>query len=404
MKRYNLLNFSLAMINPVLGFFSALMSLLKGRDASVFFAFSVALICIYFPIMYDTSSNFYLSYNAAQYTGGFHDWSRPYVALPAFLMNKFQIDYYYFVFFNIFFVLYTWAKIVHNSFIESPKNLSNLIIISIVLMFTFNYRDLMDINRNIFAYSFIFYYFFLVEKKSTLKFLFFSFLAIWVHNSSLIIVLVYLISFKPISFRLNYFLIIFSLIAGLLLPSLINKFQQILNSIPVFGAAINYYIYGDDFGVQEFNTGTLLKKILNCFFVFIVSFFAINLLRRNPNDRVLQFLILLGCIELFFLSFVTFFERINLAFNFLYIYLLKYCFNFKVKVIITFLIFIRSCAVYLLIYFPIFFGNYNDVMIDTHQKNSMLVKPFFYFSPWLMDIHNNGYSDDFIHKNSIWGK
>ncbi|WP_213069575.1 hypothetical protein, partial [Acinetobacter soli] len=60
--------------------------------------------------------------------------------------------------------------------------------------------------------------------------------------------------------------------------------------------------------------------------------------------------------------------------------------------------------VYILLYFPIFFGSYTDVLIDTYQKNQMIMKPFSQATPWLLDIKNNGYSDEFIRKNSIWGK
>ncbi|MEQ1271222.1 EpsG family protein, partial [Acinetobacter soli] len=236
------------------------------------------------------------------------------------------------------------------------------------------------------------------------KAIFFCSLAVWIHNSSLIVVALYLVSLKALNYRLNFIILILSLILGVFIPSLIGAFEKAISSIPFIGQSVSYYIYGSDFGVQEFTTGTLLKKLLNCSFVFLTSLLAIFLLKKNPEDRILQFIILLGAVELFFLSFVTFFERLNLAFNFIYIYILFRKIPNNFKILISGMVFFRSAAVYILLYFPIFFGSYTDVLIDTYQKNQMIMKPFSQATPWLLDIKNNGYSDEFIRKNSIWGK
>ncbi len=404
MKKYNVINFAIAMINPVFGFFSTLKDIMQGRDASLIFAFCVSLICVYFPLMYDTSSNFYVAYLAAEYSNGFNDWLRPYVTIPSILMNKYHIDFYFFIFFNVIFVVYTWTKIIVKTYEHSEKNYFNAFVFMILLLLTFNYRDLMDLNRNIFSYSFIFYYIFLIKNKSLVKAIFFCSLAVWIHNSSLIVVALYLISLKALNYRLNFIILILSLILGVFIPSLIGAFEKAISSIPFIGQSVSYYIYGSDFGVQEFTTGTLLKKLLNCSFVFLTSLLAIFLLKKNPEDRILQFIILLGAVELFFLSFVTFFERLNLAFNFIYIYILFRKIPNNFKILISGMVFFRSAAVYILLYFPIFFGSYTDVLIDTYQKNQMIMKPFSQATPWLLDIKNNGYSDEFIRKNSIWGK
>ncbi|MEQ1298928.1 hypothetical protein ABLT94_13715, partial [Acinetobacter soli] len=163
MKKYNVINFAIAMINPVFGFFSTLKDIMQGRDASLIFAFCVSLICVYFPLMYDTSSNFYVAYLAAEYSNGFNDWLRPYVTIPSILMNKYHIDFYFFIFFNVIFVVYTWTKIIVKTYEHSEKNYFNAFVFMILLLLTFNYRDLMDLNRNIFSYSFIFYYIFLIK-------------------------------------------------------------------------------------------------------------------------------------------------------------------------------------------------------------------------------------------------
>ncbi|MDI9694251.1 hypothetical protein QM268_18205, partial [Acinetobacter baumannii] len=92
MKRYNIINFCFTSINPILGFFSSLYSILKLKDASLFFSISLALICIYFPIMYDTSVNFYSAYYSL-YSGGADDWLQPYISIPSYLMYNYGVDF-----------------------------------------------------------------------------------------------------------------------------------------------------------------------------------------------------------------------------------------------------------------------------------------------------------------------
>ena len=85
-------------------------------------------------------------------------------------------------------------------------------------------------------------------------------MAVWIHNSSLIVVALYLVSLKALNYRLNFIILILSLILGVFIPSLIGAFEKAISSIPFIGQSVSYYIYGSDFGVQEFTTGTLLKN------------------------------------------------------------------------------------------------------------------------------------------------
>ncbi|MFW1839162.1 EpsG family protein [Acinetobacter gyllenbergii] len=401
MKRYNVVNFCFAFINPFLGLISSLYSILRLKDASLYFAFSLALICVYFPIMYDTSVNFY-SAHYSLYSGGVDDWLQPYISFPSYLMYNYNIDFYYFIFFNIVFVIYTWTKIVLKIFNNSLINYKSIFVL-IFLIFSFNYRDLMDINRNIFSYSIFFYYYFLVDRKSVVKLTIFSFFAILIHSSALILVILYLLSSIRVSKTLNTFLLLTSLVCGYFLPEIVNKITALVEFIPVYGDKISYYLYGDTFGVQDFTFGTALKKLLNCFIIFLVSVCSIRLLDKNKeNNRNLQFILLIGFFSLFFFNFVTFFERINLAYNFIFLSVFLYNIRLRYAIAIAFLIFFRSFCMYVLVYFPIFFGDYSAVLVNNHYKNQLMLKPFYYPTLFLLDIHNNGYSDEFISKNSIW--
>ncbi|MCU4482544.1 EpsG family protein [Acinetobacter ursingii] len=396
MKKYNFFPMVLMSINPILGFLSSLYNIVRLKDSAIYFAISVAIIAIYFPIMYDTSANFF-KVNHTNFTV----FLEPYIAIPYFLKQKLGIDFYYFIFFNIIFVIYTWTKIVLKAFKSTNLRYQSILIL-IVLLFTFNYRDLMDINRTIFSYSFFFYYIFLIEKKNIVKNIFFFLMAAWFHFSSLILIVFYIVSFVRLDYRINLIILITSTFIGIYLTDFVSAFEALITRVPIVGSTLNFYFYSDTYGVQSFTLGTFLKKFTNCFFVFFSCLYAILIIKNNQKDRILQFIIFLGCLELIFMGFVTFFERINLAFNFLFIYLFFKGFNERYNIFLTGIIFFRSVCVYFLIYIPIFIGNYNDVMISIDKKNEMLVKPIYYFTPFLIDIHNNGYSDSFIKNNSIW--
>ena len=127
-------------------------------------------------------------------------------------------------------------------------------------------------------------------------------------------------------------------------------------------------------------------------------------MNTKSGDKILRFMILIGCFELIFLNFVTFFERMNLAFNFIYIYLLSQNISNFHRYALALLVFFRSACLYIFIYFSIFFGDYSSVMINDDSKLQMMAKPLYYPTPFLLNIHDNGYSDSFILSNSIWGK
>ncbi len=403
MNKVNLISIVLAAINPILGLISSLLNIIRFKDTTIPLSFSIALIAIYFPIMYDTASNFFQAYYSTYYGGG--GWGSPYLSIPSYFMYKFGYDFYLFIFIYVFFVVYTWSNITLKIFSNFNSNVyikATLMFIFLTLMF--NYRDLMDINRSIFSFSIFFYYVFLVKKHSLFKFILFSALSIYFHNSALIIVLIYTLSVFKINSKVNLFLVLFSLVIGFSLPFFISKFQSYSSSIPIFGPELSYYLYGDEFAVQTFTLGTALKKTLNILIILFSTYIAMMEIKKDPKDRNLQFIINTACFCLLFYGFVTFFERVNLAFNFALIYLLSKNLRNYYLYFLAFLIALRSLAVYFLVYFPIFFGDYSLVVVNNSKKNDMIYKVLYCPSFYLLDIHKNGYSDQFILSNVRWGK
>lgn len=402
MKYFKVFNFTLFVLNPFLSFLSTFRDILKGRDSCFIFSLSISLILIYFPLMWDTSANFFESYYLSQYNNSL-SFLNLYNDIPAYLMREFGIDFFFFIFVTTFFIIYTWSKITYKYFEKLEINYK-YVFLSIFLIFTFNYRDLMDIHRNTLSYSFFFYFLFLVKNRKLVYFLFFSLCAVLFHSSSLILIFLYILSLLKLSYRMNAILLIFCFVFGVFLPSLITLFKSFITNIPVYGPALNFYIYGENFGIQIFSTGTLLKKILNCFIIVFGCFCLLNTSRYLGKERIIQFCIYLGCLALLFSGFVTFFERFNLAFNFLIIYIFLVTRNYSFKCILAFLVLLRSLVLYSFIYFPIFFFDHSDVLKSTDVKNQLILKPFFYPTPFLLNIKDHGYSDELISKYSIWGK
>ncbi|MDQ9833121.1 EpsG family protein [Acinetobacter soli] len=388
------------MVNPVLGFFSTTKDFLQGRDTSLIFAFCVALISVYFPVMWDTSSNFFMSYFGT-YWGGFGDTYRPYISIPSYFMFQYNFDFYYFIFFSVFFITYTWSRIVYESTKELKLKYKGIILFSILLL-TFNYRDILDLNRSALACSIFFYYIFLIKNKNILKFLFFISLSIYIHNFMMVYLILYILSFIKLSAKINKIFLISSLFLGISLPFIVSMFSSIIVNIPIVGSGLYYYLYGDSFGVQTFTLGALLKRIVDVFLIGFVTYLILS--KDQTNNRIVQLILYSACLCLVFSSFVTFFERSSLAFSFLYVYVFSLNCNPVLKYIISTVILFRNLIMYSFAYIWVIFGNVDNVITNQQVKYEILLKPFYYPTPMLLNIHDNGYSNERILNNSIWGK
>lgn len=71
------------------------------------------------------------------------------------------------------------------------------------------------------------------------------------------------------------------------------------------------------------------------------------------------------------------------------------------KKILLMLVVIRTLALDVTVYGPIFFGDYSDVLPDYDSKVDLELKPFYYPTPLLLDV-DNGYSDKYLLINDKW--
>ncbi len=321
MRKLTVISAIFLSINPVLAFIFSLLNLFK-RGKSVFvFSLSLSIIFIYFPIMFDTSSNFFVYYYHAT-----KDIFDIYTYMPSYL-ESYGFNYIQFILISIFLTVYSWSKIcVNNAFGDNKVPLR---VFFIVLLCSFHYRDLMDLNRNITAYALVFLYLFYVKdrfKYSILVLPAFIVLTFYIHLSVIVIWFFYFISrFIKIKIKSSYLLIIGSAFIGLTLPYLMPLLQKLLLAMPgAIGSRIYFYIYGSEFGVQVFSLGQALQKALNFMVIFFAGLYAVKVKNSGVSkleERNLNFVIFIISVTMIFVMYMTLFERLNLATNFIYGYL-----------------------------------------------------------------------------------
>ncbi|HIH4995871.1 TPA: EpsG family protein [Morganella morganii] len=410
MKKYLLPLPLLLLINPLISLLYSLFVFIKREsDISLFFSLSLALILIYFPLMYDTSNHFYYAfYNKSINLDNFEEniFFNSYITLPIILGKIFNIDYYYFFYLYTAISLYFWSKIVYHAKTTNVTVYNVTFIPLLILLLSFNYRDLMDLNRSFLSYSIVFYFILCKKNKNIYSFSLFFYFSLTVHFTVGAIWMIYFISRSKLLTKKFYYLLFFTcIIFGFIMPYLMSLFQSVISLIPgELGAKLYYYSYGSNFAIREQSVGPILKKSLSCVIIILFCFHLIHLLKTN-NNLLLRFTLLLSCITLLFFQYVTFFERLNLALTFLYSFILISYFRqgSTYKLILVSLLLLRTIILYALIYFPIFLGNHNIVIPNSYFLIETELKPFYYPTPLLINIEN-GYSDENISRQSVWGK
>lgn len=392
-------------INPILVILHEVLSCKKKAMNVTIFALSFALIISYYPIMFDTASNFYVY---------FYNQHKEIFDLYSFFPSFFRplgCNYISIIFIYIFIIVYCWTKICFSSWCETDKNVNKFIFI-LILLCTFNYRDLMDLNRNILSFSLVYFYilYFCNRYKKLSNYLFIPFLVVtlYIHISTAVIWFVFFISkFFRMSRRMAYFILIICSLIGFVLPVLMPLLEKTVSLLPgVIGERLSFYLFGTEFGVQNFSIGQALQKMLNFAVIFLIGIHSIREKKSDNriSDRYFNFFIMNASLTLICLMYLTLFERYNLSMNFIYGYLLIK--NYRKSLfsnLIVFLIVFRSLVINLVVYFPILFFNNAQVFDDTTDILSFAFKPFYSNTIYLLD-HDNGYDDKYLSKHLFWGR
>lgn len=395
-KTSSFLGFLLLLINPFICLTYSLFYFIKNKNCIIPLSFSISLIFIYQPLMYDTSTNFFIT----QYG----EFNNLYNAIPFKLKELFNIDYFYSIFFYTSIIFYCWLKVIASLAKKSNTSL-NIKILFLVALFTIIYRDIMDLNRFYLAITISFYYIFYIRNEknnvSILFMLFFFSLSFLIHSFSALVYFTFIIRKLINKNQLYLYYIVSCIFIGIFSNNLI---QDIISNINIAGFSLPKAYFSDGgWGRNEYSNLTLMRKLLECT-IILNLFFLIFLYKKKHanNDFVLNFLMLLCGICFLFFSYKTFFERtfIILCLFSIYYFSLQSK-NTFLKYSLIILIILRFFIINSVRYGDVFLYGHTDVIPNTSEKIKLQLKPLYLPTLFLLDI-DNGYSDEFINKNSVW--
>ncbi|WP_417119347.1 EpsG family protein [Proteus terrae] len=398
---YNILNILSFFINPVLSLlFSIILLINKKKVSIILLSLSISLILVYQPLMYDTSSNFYLYY----YQKG----DSLYNLIAQFLHNLYGLDYYHIIFFYTFIIIYTWFKPILFHINRSSNNKIYFLIILLSIA-SLSYRNIMDLNRTMLSISISFYYIFYINykhKDNLLNFILFSIISLLIHPVSIIIYIFLLLSKKIKSINMYILYILFCFFIGLFFSSVIKNISSVTSSYDnyIFNT-ISYYLNSEKWGEINYTFNFLLRKIIEltiCLLTIYISFKE-KKKNNNQNNFLYNLIILISGICLLFMDFKTFFERIFLILNLFYISLYFYKKSLNITdIILSILIIIYFFSINFIVYGKVFNTEYNEIIPNNESRFSIQIKPFYYPTIYLLNI-DNGYSDEYISTHSTWG-
>lgn len=394
-KKSFLIQFIFLCISPVIGLGTAVLFLIKGRFSPFILSFSLALILIYMPLMYDVSSGFfaYLDYESGYIVNQLHFIN--YIA--GFIYRVAAIDYFYIVLFVCFTSLYFWFKTYENIAKQSCSNKVNIFIF-VIFIFLLSYKELMDLNRSFFAYCIAMYAIssFQLHGRKVLRNSSFI-LAFLVHPSSLIISGSYLLA-KYIRLRKLYFLlfVLLSFFIGM-------KIESFLPLILIFipgDSFLQTYFTSDKWGASD-DVG--FGKLLLYFIQGGLIFSCVLLALKNNNDRLSKTFLFVVIFFFLFIKFRVFGERFFLASTICIPLILIGVRTITYKLLVVFFFAILKFSSYnFYIFGYIFTDEFNYVVESPTKRNEMMLKPAYLPTLYLLNIYHFGYSNDFIKVESRW--
>lgn len=408
-----LYQFILFLINPFLGLISSLYYILKKNSLfnALSAALSLALIFVYLPIMYDSSARFYLYYY--QQRSQFLDMDL-YNKIIIFLHQLFNIQYMSVIFLYTTFILYIWFFIFkyYTKYADSNKT---IILMSIYLIFSILYRNIMDLERFYLAVSIILFGLFLIENKikkiNLILIISISFFAVLIHSGAFLVVLLFLIA------RINFNLRILKILPILAFVFASNSFYylSLLLELPIFSFVdsqtmqlVQSYIDPNSiWGSKDVRFSLIILKYIEVFLLILIYYKGVELL-KSQNNYGIKITLLLAITVIIFLPYVTLYERYSTTF-FIFSIFIIYPFILERKnnlflYLILFLFVLRSLFINYHIYGIIFTKEYNGILPNEDKKIEMITKPFFYPTAILLWIEENGYSDEYIKRESTRGK
>ncbi|WP_368029621.1 hypothetical protein [Arcobacter sp. s6] len=278
----------------------------------------------------------------------------------------------------------------------------------------------MDLNRFYFATS-IFLLFLYVDDLNKYKrisklilFILLSYISISIHPSSILFVFIYLcIYFFKMKFIYSYWYPILMLFLGIFSNTIISLIFKLsfLNNFRFFNLAESYVLGESKWADGSLNAFDYMQRFTEVIPIFIIYYLGIKLLKIDTfkNNNIIKFCLILIGIVLFFLSYKSLYERYSLAallFGSFIIY--KSLITFKeislYQNVLLIMLGFRFILINVFMYGIIFTNEYSVILKNSQKKDEMTLKPFYYLTPILFNIKQNGYSDIHIQQESTRGK
>lgn len=396
MKKSILIQVLSLSLSPIIGTFISVVFSINRKMSPFVLSFSLSLILIYMPLMYDVSAGFfaYIDYENGNIVKQLHLIN----VVASFIDDFFGLDYFYLVFMICFISIYLWFKTYENIISQSNSKYLHIFIFSIFFLLL-TYKELMDLNRTFFSYTIAMYAiitFHLGKMKGYLK-RSLLILSLLIHPSSLVIVLSYVAS-KYIRLSKSFFLLLlfFSLLLGANFELLL---AQLLPFVPAETFLQTYLSNGKWGIVSDYELGRLILYFIQGGLISACLLLAFT----NVNDRLSKTFLFLAMFFFVFIKFRVFGERFFLASTLCIPFLLVGIrqVNMRVIIILCFA-FLKFFSYNLYIFGYIFTSEFNYVIKSEDSREIMMIKPLYMPTIYLLNIGYFGYSNEFIKVESKW--
>lgn len=372
-----------SLINPVLGLIIGLYKIVSRNTINSFFiAFCISLIYTYMPLLWDTISNYYyvaMFYNPSS--------SNIYQDIIFYYMNLLDGQYIYIIFLSAFLCSYLALSLISYSN-QQNKNLLGGVLLLIGVLYCLDYRYIMDLQKFTLA-SYISIYASVKIQDKALQFILLLF-AWLIHPFTIIFSLIYIIMLY-INNKRTYLLLfaILSFVGMLIVPYITESY--INNFFPTV------YKYLTEFTVDDrYSNPYAIYIIFFCRFLLIVFTIYLMLTVGKANNKTFKLLSSSLIVVLIFANNPIFFERGFLYFSLLAVFNILQSPLTKRLSIISLLILGINLGLNIVWMSNVVFTSSYSVYKNNQIKQSYALKPLYYPSIMLIDLHSNGYSDQKI--------
>lgn len=409
-RKITIIQASAFLINPFLSLIISLFFLLARKKISILIlAMTLALIFVYLPLAPDASANFYTYLKYDEYKilfilKGF------YLSFTKFINQSTGLQFMTVNFLYITSIIFIWFK-VFSYYANKTSDSRSYAYMLIFVVFSIIELRITGLNRNYLAFSILLGLVYLVEvnAKKDIYFYFFLVLAILIHISSLLIILLYVIALRIRSIKVYILLPFIAFIISIFSLNILEYISTL--SVMVIDSkmstAFNYYIHDPKHGHITLKGFDLYIRVIEIPYMIVAYTMGIKLLYIKDNVTI-RLSLLIIVITLFFLFMHSLYERYSIAaFIFssfiIYQYIIFKGPNRLLVLIVSILLVARFWYLNVNNYGYIYSEEgYSIVLKNQEKKLDMILKPMYIPGLLLLNINEHGYSDSYIKEVSTY--